>query len=121
MTLKESIKGYKKEAIFEQYTRIITKFKEYEKISKNQMMDAIAKLYNEPENITSMCTTKELKYLKMLLTIDLEKEKIKDTPKYMDPKYDWERKTLRDKYLIIETFSDGLFIPEELESSIKKL
>lgn len=86
MTLKDSIKGYKKEAIYDRYTRIIKKFKEYDKISANKMIEEIVKLYNDYNNIINICTTRELKYLKLLLSLDLEKESLKEKPKYLESK-----------------------------------
>lgn len=86
MTLKDSIKGYKKEAIYDRYTRIIKKFKEYDKISANKMIEEIVKLYNDYNNIINICITRELKYLKLLLSLDLEKESLKEKPKYLESK-----------------------------------
>ena len=38
MKLKEVINIYRKDAIFENYTRIINDFKDYEKISRNKII-----------------------------------------------------------------------------------
>ena len=118
MTLKEAFKGYKKEYVYSQYTRIIVKFKDYERISKNKMLDEIIKFYSNPENIINMCTIRELKLLSKLIKMD--EEKLKELAKTKKSKYEWELDTLAAKFIIINKPFDNIYIPEELESQIKE-
>ena len=61
----EEIKYYKKEYVFDSYSRIVEDFKDYEKITKVNMLKAIFNVYSDYQNIIDICTTRELKYLKM--------------------------------------------------------
>ena len=67
MKMYERINWYKKEYVHEQYSRIVEHFKDYDKITKKKMLESIYKVYNDSNNIIDICTTRELKYLKMLL------------------------------------------------------
>ena len=94
MKMYDRINGYRKEYVYEQYTRIVRGFKDYEKISKTKMLDAIYKVYDTPENIIDICTTRELKYLKMVLENKLTLEDLLKNPgkleiKYLDDKYNF--------------------------------
>ena len=60
----EEIKYYKKEYVFDSYSRIVEDFKDYEKITKVNMLKAIFNVYSDYQNIIDICTTRELKYLK---------------------------------------------------------
>ena len=63
MKMYDKISKFRKEYVYEQYTRIVKHFKTYEKITKVKMLDAIYKVYDDPKNIIDICTTRELKYL----------------------------------------------------------
>ena len=71
MKMYEKINGFKKEYVYERYTRIVHDFKDYDKITKIKMLDAIYDVYNNYNNIIDICTTRELKYLKMVLDYKL--------------------------------------------------
>ncbi len=121
MKMYDEINSFRKEFVYENYTRIVEDFKEYEKITKVKMLDAIYKVYENPDNIIEICTTRELKYLKMILDnklnedYSIEKE-LSNLFKPKKGKYDWESRTLIDKFLL-----DGeRNIPEELIDKITK-
>lgn len=109
--MKEEIKHYKKEYVFDNYTRIVDEFKDYEKITKTKMIDEIYKVYRDYKNILDICTTRELKFLRIVLA----KEK-----NLYDDKYKWERNSLRQKYLIYDEFHKDIYIPEEIEGYVKE-
>ena len=105
MKMYERINWYKKEYVHEQYSRIVEHFKDYDKITKKKMLESIYKVYNDSNNIIDICTTRELKYLKMLLD---KKNNMKDL---LGNKYEWERKILRNKFLVQDDY-DQVFIPD---------
>ena len=106
----EEIKYYKKEYVFDSYSRIVEDFKDYEKITKVNMLKEILKVYSDYQNIIDICTGRELKYLKMLL-----EKKIM----VHESKYEWEQKMLQKKFLITYDIGKGYHIIEELEENIK--
>ena len=63
----EEIKYYKKEYVFDSYSRIVEDFKDYEKITKVNMLKEILKVYSDYQNIIDICTGRELKYLRYVL------------------------------------------------------
>ena len=124
MKMYDRINGYRKEYVYEQYTRIVRGFKDYDKISKTKMLDAIYKVYDKEENIIDICTTRELKYLKMVLENKLTLEDLFKNPgkleiKYLDDKYNWERKTLYQKFLLEYDHYKESHIPEEMIDKVK--
>lgn len=124
MRMYDEINGFRKEYVYEQYTRIVEDFKDYEKITKTKMLNAIYKVYDNPDNIVDICTTKELKYLKMVLdnklkTDDLLKNPEKYEIKYLDEKYNWERENLYHKFLLDYDYYKESYIPEEILDKVK--
>ncbi len=113
MNMHELIKSYRKDYVFENYTRIVEEFKDYEKISKVKMLDEIYKVYDNPDNIIDICTSRELKYLENLLNGKIIKSK--DDYKVKD-KYDWEVRTLRSKFLLDHERD----IPEEILPKVEE-
>ena len=111
MNLKEKLNNLDKLTVFETYITIISNFKEYNKITKAKMINSIIEEYKNSENIINLCTNKELKYLKLLANN-------KNSLSY-NKKYDWEIKTLDNKFLII-LIDDKIYIPKELQKSIHK-
>lgn len=79
MKMHDEVKYLKKDFVYEQYTRIVENFKDYEKISRVKMLDEIYDVYSNYHNIIDICTTRELKYLERLL---------KDSKQVMKKKYD---------------------------------
>ncbi len=112
MKMHNEINNYRKEFVYEQYTRIVEGFKHYEKVSKVKMLDEIYEVYANPDNIINICTTRELKFLKMVLDNKILQ---KDYANLKD-KYDWEIDILKDKFLLYE----DLTIPEEIIDKVKK-
>lgn len=107
----ERINWYTKESVFENYSRIIRNFKDYDKITKKKMLEEIYKYYNKDyNNIITLCTTRELRYLKKVYNKD-------ETIDFFDDKYEWERKTLANKYLI-ETDTHKIFVPDEIKKMV---
>lgn len=113
MKIFEEINHRRKEFVFEQYTRIVEDFKDYDKVTRKQMIKEIYKVYENPQNIIDICTERELRYLKMYLDGDKE---------YLSEKYEWERTTLCHKYLIGTVFEPryGIELYEESTDLIKK-
>ena len=97
MKMHDLIKALRKDYVFEYYTRIVEEFKDYEKITKVKMLDEIYAVYDNPNNIIDICTTRELKYLQKVLNNEIPESsknfRIKD-------KYDWEVRTLKSKFLL---------------------
>ncbi len=88
-----------KEFIFDLYSKINLDFKEYDKITRKQMLLFINNFYSDYHNIIDICTVRELKLLKRLAS----GEEIN----HSDEKYDFEISTLINKMLIGYDFSDG--------------
>jgi len=106
MKLLEKIKEYDKLDVFVRYIKIVKGFKPHDKITKNNMLKEIIKVYSNYENIIDILTTRELKYLKKVIE---KRENLEDL------KYDFELKNLREKFLISD-FS--LEIPEEFLENV---
>lgn len=99
-----------KEFVYDKYIRIVEKFKDYEKITKVKMLEAIYDVYSEPDNIIDICTTRELKLLKKILNREVINYKI----------YSWEINELSHKFLIMKIPHDSFVIPEEIYINVKK-
>lgn len=124
MKMYEEINGFKKEYVYERYTRIVHDFKDYDKITKVKMLDAIYDVYSDYSNIIDICTTRELKYLKMVLDNKLTIDDLLKNPnelkiEYLDKKYDWERENLRHKFLLDYDCYKESHIPEEILDKVK--
>ena len=61
MKIFEEINHLRKEFVFEQYTRIVEDFKDYDKVTRKQMIKEIYKVYENPQNIIDICTERELR------------------------------------------------------------
>lgn len=111
--MHERIKRYKKEFVHNQYARIVEPFKDYDKITAVKMLDTIYKVYEDYNNIIDICTVRELKYLKMILDGESVDE-------LLDEKYEWERKTLHDKFLVEFDYPNIVFIPDEIIDKVRE-
>ena len=142
MKMLEEVKHLRKEFVYEQYTRIVPDFKDYEKITKTKMMEAIYKIYSDYNNIVNICTTRELKYLRKVLNGKTNKKinfpeefnlqnatedelmeilKQREKIKQQEKKTAWERKNLYDKFLIrFDYENDKEIIPEEIIDPVKQ-
>lgn len=107
--MNDLLKLYTKEEVFESYFRIMNEFKDYDKITKNKMLSEIYKVYSDYNNIIEICTTKELKYLEMIINNC-------DNDELLDNKYFWERNMLDNKFLI--QIGKDVFIPEEIIDTV---
>jgi len=107
MKLKDGLKKFSKDMVFDSYTKIVEEWKDYEKITKLKMLEEIIKELNNPENIINICTEKELKLLKKIIS------KTEFDPK----RHKWELNELWKKCILIDSTIE---ISEELEESIKK-
>ena len=76
------------------------------------MLESVYKLYRDYNNIIDICTTRELRYLKILF------DKKSDMKVLLDDKYEWERKILRNKFLVQDDY-DRVFIPDEIIDKVK--
>ena len=94
MKLLDEVKRYDKEVVFDNYSKIVADFKNYEKITKVKMIEEVKKVYSDYHNIISICTVSELKLLKLVVesngeVVDLDRDK-----------YSWEIDHLRHKFLL---------------------
>lgn len=139
MKMYNEINYLRKDYVYDSYTKIVDDFKDYEKITKVKMLDAIYKVYSDYNNIISLCTVRELKYLKKLIEsqIDIkepEKEMEPNTPEEFEQffkkiykeskekeKVAWEENCLRDKFLVrYDENHRYLVIPEEIIEFVTK-
>lgn len=112
MTLKEQVKHFRKDYIHRNYSRIIKNFKDYDKISRNKIIDEIKKEYDNPNNIIDICSIEELELLKKVMNKKISYKELRT-------KHEYEFRNLVDKFLVTATIDDKLFIPEEIEESVK--
>lgn len=123
MTMYEMIKNLRKDYVFDQYVKIAENPRGYEKITKTKMLHAIYDVYSDYNNIIEICTTRELKYLDLVLYKQLKisetanNSKDLDDPK--DEKYCWERENLRNKFLFDDNMNHTL-VPEEIIDNVKE-
>lgn len=139
MKMYNEINYLRKDYVYDSYTKIVDDFKDYEKITKVKMLDAMYKVYSDYNNIISLCTVRELKYLKKLIEsqIDIkepEKEMEPNTPEEFEQffkkiykeskekeKVAWEENCLRDKFLVrYDENHRYLVIPEEIIEFVTK-
>lgn len=113
MRKHDEINGYRKEFVYEQYSRIVIDCKDYDKITKTKMLDAIYDVYRNCDNIFDLCTTRELKYLKLIINASSKHD-------CFEEKYAWERSVLHDKMLICYAKDNRVLIPEEILPILKK-
>lgn len=108
---KEYLKAFTKEEIFDLYDAIVRKNKKgYYDITKNKMIDAIKEVYEDYHNIISICTLKELRYLKKMITDkNFKYEENEET--------DFIVSNL-DKKLLIKVSKDNIKIMDGLEEVI---
>ena len=111
MKMYDEIKYLNKEYVYEMYIRIVEEYKDYDKITKVKMLDAIYNVYSDYNNIIDICTTRELKYLKLVLDSDILKNKELKI-NFFDEKYNWERDNLCHKFLLNCDYYNEKHIPE---------
>ena len=109
MKMYDEINRRGKEFVYDKYIRIVREFKDYEKITKVKMLNAIYSVYSEPDSIIDICTTRELKLLKKILNRE----------NFDYKKYKWEINELSHKFLIMKKLDDLFVIPEEIYKNVK--
>ena len=119
MDLKEQAKAYVKGSLYDNYYYLIKNPKEYDKITKYQMISDVYDMYNEnPNLILEVCTTDELLLLKKILRkpmTDLILVSAKQDPN--------EKlfSSLHSKFLLSLDYNDKKRkVPSKIEISIKK-
>lgn len=66
MTIRDFLKNDSKDIVYDKYLRIVYDIKDYERITKNKMIDEILKEYSQEEYLYSLCTKRELDVLKKI-------------------------------------------------------
>ena len=61
MKIIDNINMYDKDGVFDSYSRIVEDFKDYDNVTRKQMIKEMYKVYETPENIVDLCTERELK------------------------------------------------------------
>ena len=110
---KEYLKEFTKEDIYDVYRVLNVRIKNYDKITRNKMLEVIESEYEDYHNIISICTLKELTFLKELVA----KKKIKI--QNINELQDFILSNLSSK-LLIKLTSDEVTIMDGLENSIKE-
>lgn len=110
---REYLKDFAKEDIYDIYRVLNIKIKDYDKITKNKMLEAIENEYEDYHNIISICTLKELIFLKELVA----KKKIKI--QNINELQDFILSNLSSK-LLIKLAGDEITLMDGLENSIKE-
>lgn len=114
MKIKEGLKNYSKWMVYEIYERIVYNSKDYEKVSKNKMIESILKEYNQEGYLYFICTDKELEYLKKF---HKKKPTLKQCIEYGD-----EMENLKNK-CIISRMDNQVFEEqkENVEAALKMM
>ena len=89
MELKKEFVKLPKEMVYDTYLSIVYDCKDYDNISRSQMLDAIVKEYSQEGFLDAICTGKELTFLEYAQGKKLNKEDLKT--------YEWEMKELNKK------------------------
>lgn len=109
MKLKEEFIKLPKETLYETYLSIVYNSKDYEKITRSQMLESIIKEYKQKCYLYHICTKKELDFLKYSINKKLTKKDLTE--------YEWEIDELNKKCI----FSKVTFeIFEEQIEEVKK-
>ena len=120
MKFAEKINGYRKEFIYEQYQRIVDNCKDYEKITRKQMLAEIYNVYADYNNIIDICTARELKFLKIVVDNINRKNNNEIQNKLLNEKYSWEIRNLSNKFLINNLYNNIPSIPDEVLLNVKE-
>ncbi len=108
---KEYLKAFSKQEIFELYDSVVQNNKKhYHDITKDKMIGAIGEVYQDYHNIISVCTLKELRFLKTMLTA--KNFKYEETEEN-----DFIINNL-EKKLLIKVFKNNVWIMDGLEEVI---
>lgn len=113
MKLKEITSVLRKDFIYELYCDIAEHPKQYERITRNKMIDEIIITYSNPQNICDYLTIKEIRLLKSALKNNNQIESTDSPAEY----------SLHSKLLLTYdylTYEKNKVIPEELVPFIKE-
>ena len=122
MSSIRELKSLEKELIYEKYTRIVfSDYKDYEKVTRAQMLEEIIKTYQNYEAIGYICSLRELDFLAYITSDEYAETEDISRNKKLYKKYRWEINTLRDKLLIdFNVLKLDYSIPEEIVDSVKQ-
>ena len=82
MKLLDEAKYLRKDAIYEDYYKIIKNFKDYDKITTKKMLETIIDLYNQEDYLKDFLTIEEIDLLKMIIKNKyLKEEKVREHAK----------------------------------------
>ena len=100
-----------KKNLYKSYVKIVDNPSIYQKITKRKMVEELLEFYSKAENLLSICTLKEIKFLKSLVENNNKLETIH--------KYHFETVELDDKFIIcVGPFETSIY--EELLDTVKK-
>ncbi|MGI6329375.1 MAG: YecA family protein [Bacilli bacterium] len=119
MKLKELLRNYQKKQIYFNYCFLKKEPKEYQKITKYQIILDIYEMYNSnPDFIKDICSTEELLLLKKILKGEVENIVITKKEETYE-RYNLLN-SLEQKFLLsLDFFDPKIKVPEEIEKSIK--
>ena len=108
MTIERYLNKLSKDIVSDYYYRIVSNKKDYDKITKKKMIEAIMKEYSDPKNIINICTEKELKILEQLINNTFK----------INPKIHFYLINLNNKLLI--NFGNTIEIMSDIEENVKE-
>ena len=108
MTIEKYLNGMNKELVSDYYYHIVSDKKDYDKITKKKMIEAIIKEYSNPDVIADICTEKELRILEQIVNKTFE----------INPKIHFYLINLNNKLLI--NFSNDIEIMSDLKENVEK-
>lgn len=106
MKIKDEFGKFRKDMLYPTYESLVYECKDYDKISRNKMIDEIVKEYKNPNYLYFICTKKELDFLKKF---NNKKLNINDIEKYS-----WEINELNKKCIF--SMIDYKVFDEQLEN-----
>lgn len=120
MKLKDEFIKFPKEMVYEMYMSIVYNCKDYDSITRGKMLDEILKEYKQEHYLYSICTERELKFLKYSQDKKLTKKDLET--------YEWEIRELNKKGIFsaitFEVFEEQkenvLYALENLKKGNKK-
>ena len=107
MTIEKYLNGMNKDLVSDYYYHIVSDKKDYDKITKKKMIEAIIKEYSNPDVIADICTEKELRILEQIINKTFK----------ITPKVSFNLINLSSKLLI--NFGYDIEIMPSLEKNVK--
>ncbi len=109
MKLKDEYKRLPKDMVYDIYLSLVYELKAYDDITRPKMLDAIIKEYEQENYLYSICTKRELEFLKYISNHKLNKNDLN--------KYEWEIKELNKKCIFSRV---TLEVFEEQKKNVEK-